>query len=280
MKWLIALLVLMIASSSVAEEEYATNALAALHSIAPDGFHVVEAQDLGRPFYVYVRLPEGYAESDQRYPVIYLLDGGFTYPMLASYYPLLRIDEPATPEAIFVGLSYGGAGFENGNYRSTDFTAPSPDREFWGGALIFQDFLANELLPFIAKQYRTDETRRIIYGQSLGGQFLVYSAMTQPDLFWGRIASNPAFHRNLDYFLEIEPAAAQTETHLIVTAASEEVAVFREPSRQWVEHWTAQDDLSFVLHLVDMPGERHATATPLSFRAGMRVLFPAEENLD
>jgi len=280
MKWLVALLTLMIASPSLAEEEVAPNGLAALHSITPDGFHLVEAKDLSRPFYVYVRLPDSYAESDQRYPVIYLLDGGFTYPMLASYYPLLRIDEPGMPEAILVGISYGGADFENGNYRSTDFTAPSPEREFWGGAPIFQDFLANELLPFIAKQYRTNETRRIVYGQSLGGQFLVYSAMTQPDLFWGRIASNPAFHRNLDYFLEIEPAAAQTETHLIVTAASEEVAVFRQPSRQWIDRWTAQDDLPFTLHVIDLPGERHATAAPLSFRAGMRMLFTAEGKLD
>ncbi|WDI30623.1 alpha/beta hydrolase-fold protein [Hyphococcus flavus] len=244
-----------------------------LHTIAPDGYHVVEAQELGRPFYVFVRLPADYEKSDKRYPVIYLLDGGYTYPLLSSYYRMLSFDE-SMPEAILVGISYGGEGFADGNMRGTDFTAHSAERDFWGGAPAFQGFLADELLPFIAENYRTDEARRIIYGQSLGGQFLVYSAMTRPNLFWGRIASNPAFHRNLDYFLEMEPAAGQTDSHLIVTAASDEAAVFREPSQRWIAHWTEEDDLPFALHVIDLPGERHATATPLSFRAGMRVLFP------
>ncbi|MEM8770891.1 MAG: alpha/beta hydrolase-fold protein [Pseudomonadota bacterium] len=246
-----------------------------LHTIAPDGYHVIEAQKLERPFYIYVRLPADYGQSEKRYPVIYLLDGGYTYPLLGAYYRLLPIDEPM-PEAIVVGIAYAGGTFDEGNMRGTDFTAPSAERDFWGGAPAFQDFLAGELLPFIAEQYRTDESRRIIYGQSLGGQFLVYSAMTMPDLFWGRIASNPAFHRNLDYFLNLEPAAAKTDTHLIVTAASDETEVFRTPSQRWAAHWAAVADLPFQLHVIDLPGERHATATPLAFRAGMRVLFPAD----
>lgn len=270
---IVATTIWLMSASALAEDD----PLQHLHTIAPDGYHIVKANELDRPFYIYVRLPAGYEESDQDYPVLYLLDGGYTYPLLTSYFRLLPIDEPM-PEAIVVGIAYAGGSFEEGNMRSTDFTAPSAERDFWGGAPAFQDFLANELLPFIAKKYRTDEKRRIIYGQSLGGQFLVYSAMTRPDLFWGRIASNPAFHRNLDYFLNIEPPVEKTNSHLIVTAASDEVAVFKEPAKRWRAHWsTKHDDLPFNLHLIDLPGEHHATATPLAFRAGMRVLFPTEE---
>jgi len=258
-----------------ASTAFAGDPLDRLPTIAPDGYHIVEAENLKRPFHVYVRLPEGYEESDERYPVIYLLDGGYTYPLLASYYSLLPIDEPM-PKAIIVGISYGGASFEEGNFRSTDFTAPSDDHDFWGGAKAFQAFLAEELLPFVAKKYRTDEARRIIYGQSLGGQFVVYSAMTMPALFWGRIASNPAFHRNLDFFLDMKPAMTETRSQLIVTAAEEEVLRFRQPAQKWIAHWSEQDGLPFEFEIVDLPGERHATATPIAFRAGMRILFPAE----
>jgi predicted alpha/beta superfamily hydrolase len=38
--------------------------------------------------------------------------------------------------------------------------------------------------------------------QGLGGQFVLYTALTRPDLFWGHIASNPALHRNLPFYPE------------------------------------------------------------------------------
>ncbi len=244
-----------------------------LHSVSPDGYHEVAAKELGRPFHIYVRLPDDYARSKDRYPVIYLLDGGFTYPMLAAYFRLLSIDEKL-PNAILVGVSYGAEGFENGNYRGTDFTAPSEERDHWGGASAFQRFLKNELLPFVAERYRTDENRRVLFGQSLGGQFAVYSAMTDPDLFWGRIANNPALHRNLQFFMDIEPAPPQGDTHLVVTTSTEEAAEFREPSQRWVRHWTTERAAPFQITVVEMPGERHAAATPIAFRAGLRRLFP------
>ena len=119
--------------------------------------------------------------------------------MLAPYYFLLKFDEPM-PEAIIVGISYGANSRAEGNYRGTDYTAPSPERETYGGASAYQNFLADELLPLIERKYRVDKTRRILFGQSIAGQFVLYSAMTRPDLFWGRIASNPALHRNLEFF--------------------------------------------------------------------------------
>ncbi len=108
---------------------------------------------------------------------------------------------------ILVGISYGSSDFESGNYRSTDFTAPSEEREFWGGAKEFQAFLETELLPQIESDYRARADRRIVFGQSLGGQFVLFSALTRPDLFWGHIASNPALHRNLPFFLQNHAAA-------------------------------------------------------------------------
>ena len=60
------------------------------------------------------------------------------------------------------------------------------------GAPRFLRFLETELLPTIESRYRIDPTRRILAGQSRSGYFVLWSAMEAPDLFWGRIASNPA----------------------------------------------------------------------------------------
>ena len=61
--------------------------------------------------------------------------------------------------------------------------------------------LFEELIPLIESAYPSDDQQRIIFGQSLGGQFVLYTALTDPALFHGHIASNPALHRNLDFFL-------------------------------------------------------------------------------
>lgn len=245
--------------------------------ITPDSYFLLQSEIIERPFHIFVRLPDGYGESDKSYPVIYLLDGGTGYPMLTAYYALMQFDEPSLPDAIIVGISYGGEGHENGNYRSTDYTAPSPEREHWGGAERYQQFLELELLPKIAATYRTDESRRILFGQSLAGQFVIYTATTKPDLFWGHIASNAALHRNLRFFLDLTPTRAETPTKLFLANGSLDDERFQLPREHWIDHAHEHINPSWNLKIEDLPGEYHISAAPLSFRAGMRWLFPAAD---
>ena len=114
--------------------------------------HVVESETLNRRFDVIVGLPDNYAAgSETYYPTIYLLDGGELYPLLRGYYRYLQFGQEAPP-AIIVAISYGTSDWENGNERSHDYTAPSDEREHWGGAQDFQAFLSAELIPYIEKQ--------------------------------------------------------------------------------------------------------------------------------
>ena len=240
-------------------------------------YHTSIAQEIGREFHIYIMLPEGYDESDARYPTLYLLDGGNLFPMLTPYYRALNFGE-GIPDSIIVGISYGSDNFEGGNYRSTDFTAASEEREFWGGAPAFQDYLAEELLPFVEAQYRSDASQRVIFGQSLGGQFVIYTAMTRPSLFWGHIASNPAMHRNIDFFLE--PRAdyrAAEKSNLFIGDALLDDPRFKEPRDRWITRWYEQPQTTergpWNLHVEPLDGHTHMSAPPASFRAGMRWLF-------
>jgi predicted alpha/beta superfamily hydrolase len=235
-------------------------------------YHNVNSESVGRGYHIYVRLPEGYDDSNKAYPTVYLLDGGGTFPMLAPYYRVLNFDEEV-PDMIIVGISYGSDTLEGGNYRSTDFTAPSDEREYWGGAADYQKFLRDELFPIIESGYRSDENRRIIFGQSIGGQFVLYTAMTQPKLFWGHIASNPALHRNLAFFLEDQADyGGPTQSKLFVASGTEDEPRFREPAVAWMNHWRDRHG-AWQLRTVDLEGHSHMSAPPASFRQGLRWLF-------
>lgn len=241
-------------------------------------YELVDSKLVGRSYHTFVMLPDSYdANPDRHYPTIYLLDGGNLFPMLVPYHRYLSFGEQI-PDAIIVGISYGSDNFEGGNYRSTDYTAESAERDYWGGAGRFQSFLGDELFPRIEKRYRSRADRRVIFGQSIGGQFVLYTALTQPNLFWGHIASNPALHRNLPIFLQQhgEVHEDMERSRLFVASASHDEPRFREPALQWIEHWLSADQRPWDLKTMTLEGHSHMSAPPASFRHGLRWLFAVD----
>ena len=160
-------------------------------------------------------------------------------------------------------------------HRATDYTAKSSERDYWGGAEKFQHFLSDELLPLIERTYRSRADRRVIFGQSIGGQFVLYTALTMPDLFWGHIASNPALHRNLPFFLQTygKAASAGEQSKLFVGSGSLDDPGYRVPTLEWIEHWSNNDDNPWQLKTMILDGHSHMSAPPASFRQGMTWLF-------
>lgn len=244
-----------------------------MQGIGDTRYQQIDSVTVGRSYHIFTMLPDGYdLSSDKTYPTIYLLDGGSLFPLLAAYYQYLNSGEEI-PDAIIVGISYGSDSFEGGNYRSTDYTAKSPERDYWGGAEKFQTFLSEELLPTIEQTYRSRPDRRVIFGQSLGGQFVLYTALTNPNLFWGHIASNPALHRNLSFFMENHAAPAGERSRLFVGSGSMDDPRFRTPALEWIEYWSANDDRPWQLETMSLEGHSHMSAPPASFRNGMKWLF-------
>ena len=250
-----------------------------LQGLGDTRYHAFESETLGHVLHIYVRIPEGAEQNPgRRYPTVYLLDGGIHFPMLSSYYHYLRLDEEL-PELMLVGISYGSDTFDGGNFRSSDFTAPTQDRAWWGKAPVFQSVLERELMPMIEARYPSDSGQRIIFGQSLGGQFVLYSTLTRPDLFWGHIASNPALHRNLNYFLGWKGAGEMPRdaTRLFLAQGELEDLRFKAPATEWIEYWSAPGrEKPFLLEVRVLAGHTHLSAGTESFRQGLQWLFPRD----
>ncbi len=263
----IAVTLLLIAATASAQVE-----MRYLQAIGDVRYERIESRILERGFHIFVRLPDDYDTAEgSNYPTVYVLDGDVQFPTLASYHWYLNLGDEL-PDVIIVGIAYGAITVENGNYRSTDFTAPAEGRDDWGGAVEFQRFLSDELIPHVESSYRSREDRRIIFGQSLGGQLVLYTALTKPDLFWGHIASNPALHRNLAFFLE-HHASTDSASKVFVASGSRDTPRYREPAVQWIEHWSSRENLPWQLQTVTLDGHTHVSAPPASYRQGMTWLF-------
>ena len=63
------------------------------------------------------------------------------------------------------------------------------DLLYANGAAQFLDFIAQELIPAVGKEYKIK--KRILYGHSFGGSFTVFAMLHKPGYFDGYIASSP-----------------------------------------------------------------------------------------
>ncbi|WP_323844980.1 alpha/beta hydrolase [Microbulbifer magnicolonia] len=237
----------------------------------------LDSEIVGRPYHIYVRFPEGYDETaDRRYPVVYLLDGDSLFPILAANHLFLHYDDQI-PEAIVVGIAYGS--FEPGvNMRSYDFSTAAADGDpEQGGAADFLAFLERELLPRVESSYLADSQQRILFGQSRGGHLVLYSAFAQPDLFRGRIASNPTFLPNKEQFHAAPARTDREDLTLVVTSGSDDhYPQLREDALAWHERWKERGDAPWSIAFSSIPGGTHAASSVDSYRFGMNRIFERE----
>lgn len=245
--------------------------IAHLPALTGDYF-ALPSQELGRTYHIFVRLPEGYDEHPDRvYPTVYLLDGDSTFPMLAPLHLFMTYDD-GLPEAILVGIAYGG--FGDVNKRDRDFRVVMDDGTP-GDAPAFLNFLEIDLLPRIDAKFRTDTAARIIVGQSRGGSAALQAAYRKPDLFWGHVASNPGRESDtkLLYGMDLSAPAKPRGGWVIVASGSRDRDYLRGTALEWRDTIAARDDLPWDTRFIDIAGGTHAADLGNAYRAAMKLMF-------
>lgn len=167
-------------------------------------------------------LPNGYdPDSEQKYPVIYLLDGSADEDFIHiaglvqfGSFPWIEL----IPETIVVGI---------GNVdRRRDFTYPTSieidkkDFPTAGNSETFIQFIESELQPLIKKWYKTNGERSII-GQSLGGLLATEILFKKPDLFDNYIIASPSLWWDDQSLLSWEPMKYKTDKNVYIAVGKE-----------------------------------------------------------
>jgi len=239
-------------------------------------YFYIHSEEIGRGYHIHVRYPEGYDPGAARiWPTVYLTDGDSLFPILAANHLFLHYDD-GLPETLVVGIAYGG--FDPSvNRRNIDFQSPGagvePSR---AGAAAFQRFLSTDLIPLIERRYRSDPARRVLFGQSRGGAFVLYSAVTDPDLFWGRIASNPSMTPGIESLLETAAPSGEPDLGLVVVSGTRDRADLQAEAVQWLSQWEQRPEKPWRLAGLRLEGGTHAADAAGAYRLGMNWLFGAD----
>lgn len=143
----------------------------------------------GQEYELDIMLPAGYEGSTKKYPVVYVMDSQWDFPLVKCIYGEQYYDG-FIPEIIVVGVTWGGGKI----LRARDYVPPTkadaPGAA--GGADKFLDFMKTELFPFIESNYRADGDNRTLIGCSLGGLLTLYTLFTHTEMFTGYAAASPA----------------------------------------------------------------------------------------
>lgn len=142
---------------------------------------------------VLVYVPQTYpteAAREQKYPVLYLLDGAAYFNATIGIIHHLGAPGAAVqriPEHIVVAVS--------NTKRSRDMTPSHVTDGLYsdgsGGAAQFRKFLKDELVPTIDARYRSSG-KRILVGHSLAGLFALDTFIEQRSLFDAYVATDPS----------------------------------------------------------------------------------------
>jgi S-formylglutathione hydrolase FrmB len=142
--------------------------------VLPDGPRAPDGE-LAFTSGVCVYLPPGYAESDQRYPVIYLLHGGggdagdaVAMGQLRETMDARIADDPKSAAIVVMPDGTNGQWYDS-----------------LGGRIQSERYVTDSVIPYIDQRFRTIATRpgRAITGVSNGGYGAMLLAAKHPDLF-------------------------------------------------------------------------------------------------
>jgi len=131
-----------------------------------------------------IRLPDNYENSTLNYPVLYHIYGD----RIEQYF--------AEAVSVINNLGWGGImpeviliGIDESNNRYRDLLPHQLNGDSTG-IDNFTRFFAEELIPYVNKNFRTKEYR-ILVGPQVGANFALYSLVTTQGLFNAYIITNP-----------------------------------------------------------------------------------------
>lgn len=153
---------------------------------------------VGEPREFWVSLPDRYNDSAEKYPVLYLMDGDFNFNSGVIGGVRQAAWSGEFPDFIIVGI-------RNTN-RSKDIfpeeVTYADGSKDGGRANQYLDFIRDELIPHVARSYRTSDYR-ILYGTSNTGFTAVHALFRSPDLANAYVAASatlsvPSFRTGRD----------------------------------------------------------------------------------
>jgi hypothetical protein len=251
----------------------------------------------GRKYDLWIAYPANY-DAAKKYPVVFVLDGGYAFPLVRSIRNLLGQQGRNIQDFILVGLP-PQTGLSSLESRSRDYTFSDPklnpandpadySAPHYGEAESFRDYLETQVLPYAREQLNADPKKLVFVGHSYGGLFGAYVLLTKPELFSAYILGSPSLWFNKHEILNYEKSYAASNRDLqarVVMYAGEFETYGPTPRhfkttdlvgsmRSFEAQLKRRNFPSLEIRSYVLPGEDHLTVFPTLVSRGLLWALP------
>lgn len=223
---------------------------------------IIWSEKVNDNFKIYISLPPNYDSMRfPKYPVVYFLDGGAgSFHTINSEY----MEQGLIPEVITIGIGYPGT-----SQRNRDYTY---------GFTNFYQFMKQELIPQMDKEFNIDPNNRTLFGHSFGGicvLFTMFEYYQYDDiLFHNLIAASPSIWYPDGQLAYTRESTLYEQTHLLpvnlyMTVGSMEGSMISDLNRMQqtlIGHNYEYFNLSCRIY----EGKDHSTNKEISYREGVQ----------
>lgn len=225
-------------------------------------------------YVLHINLPGNYTDTTKNFPVVYLLDSQWDFPLLSAIYGEQYYDG-FIPEAIVVGITWGGTNPNYDRLRARDLTPPnSVPGEMYGNAANFLGFIKNELTPFVESKFRVKKNDRTLVGSSFGGLFTLYALFNETSFFQKYILTSPATSWGNEVIYKIEKEYSAKNKSLPVrlymaVGEVEDVNMFTK----WVNTLKSRNYAGLNMQTKVLENIGHSGTKPEGYTRGMQWAF-------
>ena len=229
----------------------------------------------GQEYTLQIHLPSHYSDTSKRFPVLYLLDSQWDFPLLVAINGEQFYDG-FIPGIITVGITWGGKDANPDKLRARDFT-PSHVKELEnsGKAAEFLSFIKKELIPFIDAAYRTKKDDRTLVGSSFGGLFTLYALFHETDLFKRYVLTSPSLQwdNGITYAFEKAFAARRADLPVRLFMAHGEAEGNVDVFQKWVDQLKARNYKGLEMQTRILENTGHSGTKAEGYTRGLQWVF-------
>jgi len=211
---------------------------------------------------LWVFLPKDYETSEEKYPVLYLLDGRRHFQHSVTAVDILQ-KEALVPQSIIVAIT------NSPGKRRRDLSNQNDQ---------FLAFIKQEVFSTINKQFRTTG-QKTLFGHSLAGYFALNVLATEPDLFDNYIAASPVIQvKDSELLGKFKQLTKQDKIrdkwlYLSLTSPEEEGKEATDAMNQFIAQMKQKTPKGLSWRYEFIPNQLHMTTPYLTLYQGLTYVF-------
>lgn len=263
----------------------------------------IRSKENGVHYKIYISLPEGYYDKENfsyraEYSVLYVLDGDVDFAMIKNIADTM-INFGTIEPVIIVGIGYKGQELNSINSkafwekymfnRTRDYIPSELTKDIdkfmkervdgykfvpnhWNGE-IFKNFIENQLINYINKNYRTSNHNSLL-GHSLGGLFASYMMLNHSNTFNKYLILSPVIKIDLITNLDKYKNEKEIKYYFAVGSLEEDEKGSMVKDLEKFYNILPKNNVTSKMEIIK--DEDHISVVPIGVTKGLQFLFSSK----